>query len=559
MNSKSYFLFIPIAAVYLIGMFNDVMEVDASQYAAMSREMLQGGNYLRLYDRGVDYLDKPPLLFWVSALSFKLFGISNFSYKLPSVLFSLLGIFATFQLGKRLYGSKTGFYSSIILASCQAWFMMNQDIRTDTILAACTIFGIWQLYVFMDQQKLIHLFWGSLGVAGAMLTKGPIGVMVPALSIGFYLLVKRDWKNLFNWKWSILPCIVLVCLSPFLWGLYHQYDLQPGKIIQGQPIQSGVRFYLWTQSFGRITGESVWKDDTTILFFTHTFLWAFLPWCVLFAVALWKDTKHLITSKFKLINAEEALTWGGFVFSFIAFSLSNYKLPHYIFVIFPLAAISTARFVNNLIEHGPVRSQTTFKWVQAFVVSLVYALGFLLCTWAFPLFNIIYWMITAIGLGCTAYFIMKGKSNFEQIILPSLIGIIVLNFLLNSHFYPTLFQFTSSNQAAKIVKRSNGEKSFKALNEVMYGLDVYSQRTIPNYSTISELMASSNESTLWVFTNENGHKEILRSGWKILFDKEFDHFHISTLSVSFLNPSSRSEEITHKYLIKIDKTTTLRN
>jgi hypothetical protein len=72
-------------------MFNDVMEVDASQYAAMSREMLESGNYLQLFDRGQNYLDKPPLLFWVSAMSFKLFGISNFSYKLPSVLFSLLG------------------------------------------------------------------------------------------------------------------------------------------------------------------------------------------------------------------------------------------------------------------------------------------------------------------------------------------------------------------------------------------------------------------------------------------------------------------------------------
>jgi 4-amino-4-deoxy-L-arabinose transferase-like glycosyltransferase len=161
-------------------MFNDVMEVDASQYAAMSREMLESGNYFELYDRGQNYLDKPPLLFWVSALSYKIFGINNFTYKLPSVLFSLLGIFATARLGRRLYGDKAGFYAALILSSCQAWFMMNQDIRTDTILASCTVFAIWQLFIFIDEQKWIHLILGSIGVAGAMLTKGPIGLMVPA-------------------------------------------------------------------------------------------------------------------------------------------------------------------------------------------------------------------------------------------------------------------------------------------------------------------------------------------------------------------------------------------
>ncbi|MFM8743705.1 MAG: ArnT family glycosyltransferase, partial [Cytophagales bacterium] len=331
MKNKYYILFIPIGLVYLIGMFNDVMEVDASQYAAMSREMLQSGNYLQLYDRGQNYLDKPPLLFWVSALSYKLFGISNFAYKLPSVLFSLLGILSTFCLDKRLYGEKAGFYAALILASCQAWFMMNQDIRTDTILAACTIFAIWQLFLFMDEQKWIHLISGSVAAAGAMLTKGPIGLMVPALSIGFYLLVKRDWRNLFNWKWLLVPVMVSVCISPFLYGLYQQYDLQPGKLIQGEPIKSGIKFYLWTQSFGRITGESVWKDDTTQLFFTHTFLWAFLPWCVLFVAALWRDTVELVKSRLHLVNGYTALTWGGFVFPFIAFSLSHYKLPHYIF------------------------------------------------------------------------------------------------------------------------------------------------------------------------------------------------------------------------------------
>jgi 4-amino-4-deoxy-L-arabinose transferase-like glycosyltransferase len=493
------------------------------------------------------------IFIWVSALSFKLFGISNFSYKLPSVLFSLLGIFATLQLGKRLYGEGVGFYSALILASCQAWFMMNHDVRTDTILAACTILGIWQLFIFMDQQKMIHLFWGSLGVAGAMLTKGPIGLMVPALSIGCHLLVKRDWRNLFNWKWLIALVVITVCISPFLFGLYQQFDLHPGKLIQGVPTQSGIQFYLWTQSFGRISGESVWKDDTTQLFFTHTFLWAFLPWCVLFGVALWKDTHQLIVARFKMINAEAALTWGGFVFPFIAFSLSHYKLPHYIFVIFPLAAILTANYLDRVLELSSKPIQNTFKWVQLFIAIVVYALGFLLCTWAFPMQNVMYWIIALIGIGLTLYFLFRGKNGFETIVLPSLIGIIVLNFLLNSHFYPTLFQFTSTNHAAKLVKVSGQAAKLKSLDYFGYGLDVYSQRTAPNYNSLSELLTSSNEKVVWIFASAKGRNDIMQSGVKILEEKKLDHFHVSTLSMLFLNPKTRSKEITSNYLIKVEK------
>jgi len=547
-----YLLFLPIGLVYLMGMFIDIMEVDASQYAAMSREMLDSGNYLQLYDRGQNYLDKPPLLFWVSSLSYRLFGISNFTYRLPSLLFSLLGIFATFQLGKKLYGERAAFYSALILSSCQAWFMMNLDVRTDTILAACTIFGVWQLYIFMDKQKWVHLILGSVGVAGAMLTKGPIGLMVPALSIGFYLLVKRDWKNLFNWKWLLIPVIVGICISPFLYGLYQQYDLQPGKLIQGEPIQSGVKFYLWTQSFGRITGESVWKDDTTQLFFTHTFLWAFLPWCILFVVAFWKDTVSILRSTFNIQHSGIALTWGGFVFPFIAFSLSHYKLPHYIFVIFPLAAIATARYVDQLIETSSLRLQNTFRWTQLFVASLVFLLGILLCTWAFPLTNPFAWIVVAVGLFATVYFVLKGTNGFEKIILPSTLAIIVLNFLLNSHFYPTLFHYTSSNQAARIVKAAGGEKDLRTFNVVKYGTDVYAQRTIPNFGDLPSLLATGNGKPLWIYTDEKGHQEILEHGVNILEDNELAHFHISTLSMLFINPATREKELEHFHLMKVD-------
>ena len=67
-----------------------LMDIDASQYASISREMLERNSFLQVFDLGKDYLDKPPMLFWLSALSMKIFGVYDWAYRIPSLIF--LGI-----------------------------------------------------------------------------------------------------------------------------------------------------------------------------------------------------------------------------------------------------------------------------------------------------------------------------------------------------------------------------------------------------------------------------------------------------------------------------------
>ena len=232
-----WILFALISFVHLLGMaLIDIMDVDAAQYASMSREMLETGNYLQLFNRGVEYLDKPPFLFWVSTLGFKLFGISNFTYKLPSFLFVLIGILSTYKLGNLLYNKQTGLLASLILYSSQAYFLFVHDVRTDTILANVVILAVWQLYVFIGDRSLKALLTGSIAVGIAMLEKGPIGVMVPVLALGSQIIYARDWKVIWRWEWLLGVVTVLIVLAPMCYGLYQQFGMH------------GLEFYFWTQS-----------------------------------------------------------------------------------------------------------------------------------------------------------------------------------------------------------------------------------------------------------------------------------------------------------------------
>src|SRR5690606_26231314 len=139
MPKVPFWVFILIAILHFSAFRIDVMDVDASQYAGISMEMMKTGSYLELYDHGHDYLDKPPFLFWVSAPSMQVFGINNFGYKLPSILFALFAIYATYRLARLLYNDSTARMAALVFGTCQGMFLMTNDIRTDTILTAWVI------------------------------------------------------------------------------------------------------------------------------------------------------------------------------------------------------------------------------------------------------------------------------------------------------------------------------------------------------------------------------------------------------------------------------------
>ena len=242
--------FFSLLIVYIIGLIvPDVMEVDAAQYAALSMQMMQTGSYLEVFHLGANYLDKPPLLFWLGATSMKIFGINHFAYRLPTFLISILGVYATFGLGKRLYGKNAGILSALILASSQVFILHNHDVRTDTLLTNFVIIAIWQGVSYLRTNKTSHFIWAFIAVGFAMLSKGPIGAVVPVMALGSHLLFQRDWKNLFNWRWILGIIIVLIILSPMMWGLYTQYDANPLAVVNGRTGVSGLRFFFLGTKF----------------------------------------------------------------------------------------------------------------------------------------------------------------------------------------------------------------------------------------------------------------------------------------------------------------------
>ena len=561
---KNYLPFVGIGIVYIAGAFLDVMDIDASQYAAMSKEMMETGEYLQVKERAKDYLDKPPLLFWVSALFFKLFGVSNFVYRIVPIVASFIGFYATFRLGKLYYNSQIGYLAALVLASCQAMFLMNHDIRTDTILTAATIFAIWQIAEFNETKKWKNLILGFIGIGMAMLAKGPIGLMVPILAFSTHFILKRSWKSFFRWQWLVGILIAGITLVPMCIGLYLQYDSNPAYANDPDK-SSGLYFYFWKQSFGRLTGENTFastdNQNPPVYFLAQNFLWSFLPWVLLFVPALFQNIRQIIRQRFSIDkyltnkSVPEGITTGGFVLPFVALSLSSYQLPHYTFVLFPLAAIIQARYLHKVLYESEYR-----KWLrpsmgaQIFTMFILWALVIILCTWAFPLTNILKWMVAVAAFSGAVYFLITRKNTFQALILPSFISILGVNFLMNTHVYKTMFDYQTGSVVSQYVSQQrtvNLDRFYVFGRDLHFGsLDFYRTGFTKDLVNSSDLLNLAKEGTCFIYTNEDGLKEIKALRQEMEVVKSLEKFPVSMITLPFLNPQMRSKEVTKVFLVK---------
>jgi hypothetical protein len=549
MNRNHLLIVGSLLLVYFIGFGINIMDVDAAQYASMSREMLRSGNYLHIYDTGIEYLDKPPFLFWISALSMKIFGINNFAYRLPSFLFALLAILSTYKLARLFYNEKTALLSALILATSQGFFLMNHDVRTDTILMGCVAFSIWQLAAWYQTNKMFHFILGSVSIGLGMMTKGPIALLVPCFGFFSHFLLQRNFKAFLKWEYILAILIIGILLIPMSWGLYDQFDLHPNKIVNGKTGVSGLRFFYWTQSFGRITGESVWNNGAGISFLLENMLWSFLPWILFFIAALVWQIKNILQQKITINKTAEAICIGGFILTYLSLGMSKYQLPHYIFVGFPFAAIITAVYLNHLFyDNQESKWLKVFTNVHVVIFSLLWIAIILLLKIPFESIHALFFIFAILLFVLMIYFFIKIKDFKNKLIFSCLFTIIGLNLFLNAAIYPALLEFQNGSYLGRYIRKNhiNPNNVFTYQFEVMRSIHFYSDGFVREQKNIDSIKSGE-----FIITTEEKLKELLNAQLNFSILKTGEDFTITRLSLIFLNPKTRKSVVTKYALIKI--------
>jgi 4-amino-4-deoxy-L-arabinose transferase-like glycosyltransferase len=527
--------------VVVFSFLNLPMVVNAAKYAQVSREILSGGDWINLTIAGDAYEQKPPLLFWIGAIFFGIFGVSTLVWKIAVFLVSLIGIYSTYKLGKLLYGETAGRLAAFFWACSLSYLYFHNDIHTDTLLADFVIFSIWQLAAFFKDRRTLNFYLGIVGVGLAMLSKGPVGLAIPALAVGLHLLCHRKWKDIFNSRWLVAALIIAVMLIPALWGLFNQFGAD------------GIRFYFWTNNMGRITG-SYYGKNTDYFYYLHTTLYMLAPYTIFALFGLFFLCKKFFRTRGKISTEDEFYTIGGILPYLAVLTVSKTKNPHYMMAAVPLFMIIAAWFVVKLYSNGFSEGlKKIISGLNVLVISVFWIITGLFVFWFFPEKNWLYWLFIVLFGATGIYFFLTNSGLNRQISLLTL-TILAFMFSLNFSFYPKVAKYHAPFEAVKIYN----EKALPQEEIHLYKrggryweILFYARKPGRYFETTDDLPALLNEQHDWIFADREGKDEILNKLPDTQVIKEFSHRSMSQMTPRFLMPGTRASKLEKRYLLKM--------
>jgi 4-amino-4-deoxy-L-arabinose transferase-like glycosyltransferase len=427
-----YFLFAGIL-INANGLLLDILEPDGALYATISKHMMLTGDWMNLFGDGHDWLDKPHFPFWISALSFKIFGITAFAYKLPAFVFWLAGTWFTYQLTSELYNRYTAKITVIIYIFSLHGLLNNFDVRAEPYLTTLIIASIYYIYKADLTSRWIYIILAAFTAACAIMTKGIFVLITIGGGFIVYWIIFKKWKEFLHYRWWIMIALILLFITPELYSLYSQFDLHPEKVVFGRTNVSGLRFFFWDSQFGRFFNTGPIKGHGDPTFFLHTTLWAFLPWSVLLYIAVYSLIKR------RNENENVPARWiiyGSALITFLLFSLSRFQLPHYIVILFPHFSIITAVYLASITK------EITFKRLTALQTTLLVmaTLAVNLLAWYSKMGNSIVVAIISIAVLLSVLLLFK-KPHLNKLIATSGAICVVLFLFLFNFFYPRLLQY----------------------------------------------------------------------------------------------------------------------
>ncbi len=531
--------------VYATGMFLTLMEPDATSYALVSKEMYDSGDFASITLRGQDWLDKPHFQFWVTAISYRIFGVNNFAYRLPSLLIFLLGVWYTYRYALKFYNRETAWVAVILLMTALHIIISNSDVRAEAILLGFTIFSLYHAACYMEHKRWGDLVLGCLGLAILLMTKGLFTIIPVGAGIGLTLIYQQKWREIFHWQWIVVLVLTLFFTLPTLIAYYIQFDLHPEKEVFGRTGVSGVQFFLWESQWGRFTNSGPIKGQSELLFFVHTMLWAFAPWALLAYYALFQKVKKL----FQRNSQTEHYTFFGFITLFLIFSVSKFQLPHYLNNIYPLLAIFTADAILK-IKARP--ASLTFNFLQALqIVLFLVALGVLHYFFTASFMSPETILLYVLSWGLLIYFYFgANRYDFPKWLFPSALAILTVGYYLNREFYPRLMPYQSETKLAYYLKETQPDGALGTYQVIERSVDFYYGETLGNWSL--EFLQKPYPEDRFVFTTSSGLADIKEGNIDYEIVHTFTDFHITTLKPRFINRFTRREALKKTYLLKIE-------
>ncbi len=307
---------------------------DEGRYAELPREMVASGDWVTPRLNALKYFEKPPLQYWATAVAYEAFGEHEWTARLWVALSGFLGLLLTAWIGTRLYGAMAGALAAMVQAGSLLYLGLARISTLDMGLTATLELALVGLLLLVRSgtaragARLGALLLAS-GVALAFLSKGLVGILIPAAVAGIYLLLRRDWGLLLRARPWWAAAALLLLAGPWV---YLVEQRNPGF----------AQFFFVHEQFTRFLTRVHMRYEPD-WFFIPVLLLGFLPWTPLLPAIVQRSWRN--------VRAGDGATlllaiW--IIFSFAFFSLSQSKLIPYILPLFPALSLLTGQCLASL-------------------------------------------------------------------------------------------------------------------------------------------------------------------------------------------------------------------
>lgn len=552
MNNKvqQYFPLLVLVGIVLnaTGLTNPILEPDGTLYATIAKHMALTNDWVNLFGDNHDWLDKPHFPFWITAASYKIFGINAFAYKFPGFVFWLIGLRFTYLLAQRMYSKETAQAAVLVYLVALHTVIANFDVRAEPYLTTLAIGSIYYFYRDYKERRWQFLLAAAFLAGCAVMTKGIFALLTIGGGFVVYWIISKQWKEFVNIRWYLLVALIGIFILPELYCLYAQFDSHPEKLVFGQTGVSGLKFFFWDSQFGRFFNTGPIKGSGDPSFFLHTMLWAFLPWSLFFYMAIFKlikDRKQKTNKEYWIIYASAGIT-------FMLFSLSSFQLPHYIIIFFPQCSIIAADYLLTVYASVNARLKKAVHIILLMLLCIAALLVAFLTAFAQTNFTYLSIILTGIVL-IIAIFFWSSASILNSFFVAYAFGFLLYPFL-NFFFYPMLFQYQSGMQAAEWIRQNNVTAKTAMYKEFSHAFEFYSGGE-PTwiYDTTDMQKRITSEGFMLVYMNKKDADTLAQSGFEVKPLKQFDYFRISMLTGAFLNPSTRNSAVTKMEVAEVSR------
>ncbi|MDO8434982.1 MAG: glycosyltransferase family 39 protein [Candidatus Binatus sp.] len=296
-------------------------EPDEGRYAEIAREMLRGGSKIIPHLNYVAYVEKPPLLYWLTTLSFAVFGLTEFAARFTVAMSALAGVLATYFFALRTFGRRHAILASAILATTPIYAVMAQVLTTDMLLTALVTIANFALFLHWRGDAGSRWCWIAYAAMGlAVLAKGPVGVALPILSMLAFLAWRGELRGALG-KFRAFAGLAITVAIALPWFVAITI-MEPGFF----------DFYFVGEHLRRIF-DSSYSHTEPIYFYLPVLALGLIPWSMLVPFMTWRDAQKNPARTFCLTAAMVTL---------VAFSCASAKLIPYILPAIPPLAILIA-------------------------------------------------------------------------------------------------------------------------------------------------------------------------------------------------------------------------